>query len=97
MQSNGSSIFLAFLPQAIIYKVSASNVWKNFGKQFNVWNFVIIVWYEKWIIISVLTIYDVDANASPPKKPNNPPKNGIHTAINPTTAAKKWKIHVRYT
>lgn len=29
---------------------------------------------------------DVDVNASPPKNPNNPPKNGTQIATNPTVA-----------
>lgn len=40
-------------------------------------------------------MYDVAVNASPPKNPNSPPKNGKMIATNPTIATKKQKFHIK--
>jgi len=52
----------------------------------------------KWMLnkkILILTIYDVAENASPPKNPNKPPKNGKLTATNPTRTVNKWNFRIK--
>ena len=45
-----------------------------------------------YIVYYKLTKYEVEANTSPPKNPNNPPKNGIHNAMKPVMAVIKFTI-----
>lgn len=62
----------------------------NFG--FNFFFFPFFKVEKGYIVYYKLTKYEVEANTSPPKNPNNPPKNGIHNAMNPVMAVIKFTI-----
>lgn len=99
MQSNESSIYLVFLRQAKWYKGSALRSYKSYNQYIilvSIFFFPFFKVEKGYIVYYKLTKYEVEANTSPPKNPNNPPKNGIHNAMNPVMAVIKFTIWISH-